>query len=165
MLPTAHKSGERFSVQTDQRRRWRQARIPKPGRCSVSSALPHIASQQAEGARRAFQRGHLRTASEDVYLYGSAALLGTPAHRKRAAKESTAHRQARMNSRNLSNIATLFTHRQPWFAASHGRRWVRTEGTAVDGRRAVRKAVRGEIPDFVRDFACARGRPQSGSTC
>jgi len=30
------------------------------GRCSVSSALPRIASQQAEGDRRAFQRGHPR---------------------------------------------------------------------------------------------------------
>jgi hypothetical protein len=32
----------------------------KSGRCSVSSALPHIAFQKAEGARRTFQRGHLQ---------------------------------------------------------------------------------------------------------
>jgi hypothetical protein len=57
----------------------------KRGRCSVSSASPHIAFQQAEGARRAFQRGHPRNCSEDVYLYGLAAFFGVfRAHKTRS---------------------------------------------------------------------------------
>src|ERR1700687_2155706 len=94
-----------FPVQTEQRRRWHEAQIQKLGKYSVSSALPRIASQQAEGARRAFQRGHLRNRFRRRVSLGLSRFFGDFRAPKRATNESTAYRQARLNSRNLSNIA------------------------------------------------------------
>jgi len=50
----------RFPVQTDQRRRWRQARIQLPGRCSVSSALLRIAFQTGGRCAQSISARHLR---------------------------------------------------------------------------------------------------------
>ena len=45
-----------------------------------------------------------------------------------APKQDHAYRQARMNSRNPTNIASGFTHRQPRFAASHRQGNSRSDG-------------------------------------
>jgi hypothetical protein len=86
------------------------------GSCSVSSAPPRIAFQRVKGVRRTFQRGRLRRSfTGDVIATAQLRLRlptqGTP----------TAYRQARLNSRNPTNIATACTHRQPGLVASDGK--------------------------------------------
>ena len=88
------------------------------GSCSVSSAPPRIAFQRVKGVRRTFQRGRLRR-SFSGGVVATAQLrfrLPTPAQ-----GTPTAYRQARLNSRNLTNIATACTHRQPGLVASDGK--------------------------------------------
>jgi AraC-like DNA-binding protein len=105
------------------RRRCRQARTRfKIRRRSVSSAAPRIAFQQAEGARRAFQRGYLQAIMppEDLMVQKLNCSFGVFSTLiRRGTKYQATHRQAKHDSRNLTNITTGVTHRQLNFAASH----------------------------------------------
>ena len=119
----------------------------KLGKCSVSSALLSIAFQSKEGARRARQRGHPQL-SEDVYSCGSTARLGNFRRRKTRREQIHSYRQAKMNSRNPSNIATLFTHRQPGLLhpgllhpIHHGKPWRRWRPRSRDRSRTLERRV------------------------
>ena len=147
------------------------------GSCSVSSAPSRIAFQRVKGARRTFS-----ARAPPVLLYRKRLLLklscivqGFPHARIRSAKKPTAYRQARHNSRNPTNIAIPFTHRQWQLGASDGNSGFSRE---VDGlspskfsdhsalfRVGNRKAGSNQILHFVEDFAGGLGRPPSGSTC
>jgi hypothetical protein len=117
---------------------------PSPNSCfkirrrSVSSAAPHIAFQQAEGARRAFQRGYLQTRlqPEDLMVKKLNCSFGVFSTLiRRGTKYQTTHRQAKLDSRNLTNITTGVTHRQLNFAASH-KKELTASGSAKRGRLA-----------------------------
>lgn len=68
-----------------------------------------------------FQRGSFRmTCLENCYIFNkSAAFFGEDCAGTATQTNSTTYRQARMNSRNLSNIATHFPERQPYYRASN----------------------------------------------
>jgi hypothetical protein len=142
----------------------------KPGRCSVSSALPHIASQQAEGARRAFQRGHLQNYSEDVYL--AAQLLLFEDFRTRKTRSERIHSlQASQNE-----LAEPFKYSNSLHTSSTMVCCIPKMRASRVGEGSLKRASqRNFIEDFsglaglrsltgVRDFACGLGRPQDGST-
>jgi hypothetical protein len=110
----------RFPVQTDQRRRWRQAQNREVLR--FVSLAPHSLPTGGRCAQGISARASLATSNRKFQRrisYGSTALFGNFRAGPRATNQSRAYRQARMNSRNLFNIATLFAHRQPSFIASH----------------------------------------------
>ena len=94
---------------------------PEPsGSCSVSSAPPRIAFQRVKGARRTFSaRAPPVLISPETFIAIAQLQFFRAFHtRACAARKPTAYRQARLNSRNLTNIAIPFTHRQWWVAAS-----------------------------------------------
>jgi len=92
------------------------------GSCSVSSAPPRIAFQRVKGARRAFsaRASPVLFPRRRLLLKLSCIVQGFPHAQNAACKKPIAYRQARLNSRNLTNIAIPFTHRQWPFLASDG---------------------------------------------
>jgi hypothetical protein len=81
---------------------------PKLRGCSVSSALLCISLRiRAKGTAGTFQRGSFRTTTQ----FGNT-FLKSPGVKSHIQRSHTAL-QAWMNSRNLLNIASAFTHRQP----------------------------------------------------
>jgi hypothetical protein len=105
-----------------------------PGRRSVSSAPLRIASRLPLTGRKVSRSVSARAfpahdpPSGNVCFKSLAALFWAFHTLARAAGKTTHYRQAKMNSRNLTNITTPFTHRQRSFAASHeqtGFRWDR----------------------------------------
>ena len=84
---------------------------PANGRRSVSSALPHIAFQRVEVRAGRFSEG-IFGHTPKTYTFTAQLFSGElRAHTKRAARTAV-HRQAKISSRNLINIATQFAHRQ-----------------------------------------------------
>lgn len=83
-----------------------------------------------------FQRGSFRmTCLENCYIFNkSAAFFGEDCAGTATQTNSTTYRQARMNSRNLSNIATHFPERQPYYRASNLKNHLRLAFCIVAGK-------------------------------
>ena len=120
MLPAALSAGGRFWFPVQTKAADGGTKPEPSGSCSVSSAPPHIAFQRVKGARRTFSaRAPLVLISPETFIAKAQLQFFRAFHtRAGAARKPTAYRQARLNSRNLTNIAIPFTHRQWWLVAS-----------------------------------------------
>jgi hypothetical protein len=122
MLPAAPSAGGRFWFPVQTKAADGGTKPGRSGSCSVSSAPPRIAFQRVKGARRTFsaRAPPVLLASETFIAKAQLHSSGLPTHVQTQRGEPTAYRQARLNSRNPTNIAIPFTHRQWQLAASDG---------------------------------------------
>ena len=178
MLPAAPSAGERFWFPVQTKAADGGTKPEPSGSCSVSSAPSRIAFQRVKGARRTFQRGRLRCyfPRRRLLLKLSCIFQGFPhPHtRTRSVEKPTAYRQARLNSRNLTNIAIPFTHRQWQLVASDGNGAFISELTdcriEIDEllglvSRRDRAAGFKHILRYAQDFGARLGRRVSAETC
>ena len=88
-----------------------------------ASLASHILlTGQEVGAKHFSEEVPSFAAARNVFLKSSAASFGVAVTQSERHTKTTAYRQARNNSRNLSNITSPLTHRQLLFPASYGRR-------------------------------------------
>jgi hypothetical protein len=91
---------------------------------SLRISLTASLFQGAEGGAKRFSEG-VSSARQTLQIRRSQKLncvsFEVSSHAHNTAKKDHAYRQANMNSRNRTNIATVVTHRQPKFHASYFR--------------------------------------------
>ena len=108
-----------FPFRTKSRRRWHQARAFRELLRFVSTA-PHSLSTGERCAQDVSARAPPVCLSPETFVAKAQLRFQAFHTRASAAGKPTAYRQARLNSRNPTNIATGCTHRQPGLVASDG---------------------------------------------
>lgn len=98
----------------------------------VSLASHILSTGQEVGAKLFSEEVPGFLPARNVFLKAQPLLSGSPSLNFARHTKTTAYRQARNNSRNLSNITSVLTHRQLLFPASYGRRnWCGSKGRAA----------------------------------